>query len=320
MIKNAIITASGIVWVDSLGYHKLQKDHPAYSAVEKLVMDKKTTAKALQALIQKKVDDLAEYTEKKITKKNGRYLYKGKELHNTLVTRIKDTKQAGYRFDYLELFIENLFQNPSMTSRESLYDFLEHKDMPITDDGCFLAYKAVRKNYTDKYTGSFDNTPGAVIECDRGDVDDDRSRHCSYGFHVGSIDYVRSYASSYNDRIVVCKVNPKDVVAVPTDNKCQKCRVCRYEVVGELTQEQAGIDNDKVKELESKVVGKEWDKPLGKDYDEYGCGGNRDTPWEDWEDRYLLRQSDRGTAWETIAKMLRRDVQDVMDRCTWLTE
>ena len=33
---------------------------------------------------------------------------------------------------------------------------------------------------------------------------------------------------------MVCKVNPKDVVSVPTDCKFQKLRTCRYEVVSIL--------------------------------------------------------------------------------------
>jgi hypothetical protein len=37
--------------------------------------------------------------------------------------------------------------------------------------------------------------------------------------------------------VVVVKVNPKDVVSVPSDCKCQKCRVSAYEVVSVFEQE-----------------------------------------------------------------------------------
>ena len=36
------------------------------------------------------------------------------------------------------------------------------------------------------------------------------------------------------DQVVVCKVNPRDVVSVPTDSNFGKLRVCRYEVVSVL--------------------------------------------------------------------------------------
>jgi len=81
-----------------------------------------------------------------------------------------------------------------------------------------------------------------VVEVDRSKVDSNRNKHCSAGLHVGAIDYVTSYGgisldnhdSNDNDggnQIVICKVNPADVVSVPSDAKFQKLRACRYEVV-----------------------------------------------------------------------------------------
>ena len=39
------------------------------------------------------------------------------------------------------------------------------------------------------------------------------------------------------DKIVIVKINPKDVVSVPNDCNCEKLRTCRYEVVGEYQGE-----------------------------------------------------------------------------------
>lgn len=49
--------------------------------------------------------------------------------------------------------------------------------------------------------------------------------------HVGS----KSYASSFSNggKVVICKINPADVVCVPYDSSQQKMRVCKYVVVGE---------------------------------------------------------------------------------------
>ena len=33
--------------------------------------------------------------------------------------------------------------NPSETSREELYDFLSYRELPITSEGTFIAYKGV---------------------------------------------------------------------------------------------------------------------------------------------------------------------------------
>jgi len=68
----------------------------------------------------------------------------------------------------------------------------------------------------------------------RHNVDDDANVGCSYGFHVGSLEYVRDFASG-NDRIVIVEVSPADIVSVPHDCAHMKVRVCRYKVVAEYT-------------------------------------------------------------------------------------
>jgi hypothetical protein len=41
------------------------------------------------------------------------------------------------------------------------------------------------------------------------------------------------------ERIVILKINPRDVVSIPTDYNNSKGRACRYEIIGEL-----GVDPD----------------------------------------------------------------------------
>jgi hypothetical protein len=133
----------------------------------------------------------------------------------------------GLPVEPLVNFLKNLLANPSKRSIEELYKFLEHKNMPITDDGCFLGYKGVRDDYMDVHSGRFDNHPGKVHEMPRSKVDDDFRRGCSYGFHVGSLEY----ATGWGPRTVIVKVNPKDVVSVPEDCNWQKLRTAKYEVI-----------------------------------------------------------------------------------------
>ena len=139
----------------------------------------------------------------------------------------------GLPFEPLVQFLHNVMENPSMQSQRELYDFLEHENLPITEDGYFLAYKAVRSDFKDKYRGVFDNSVGQVCEMVRAKVDDNREVGCSQGLHAGALSYVASYGSvDSGDKIVIVKINPKDVVSVPKDCDCQKLRTCRYEVVG----------------------------------------------------------------------------------------
>ena len=170
--------------------------------------------------------------------KNGKVMYEGEEVHGSVSKRILEFMSKGLPFEPLVKFLNNLMENPSMQSQKELYDFLEHEHLPITEDGHFLAYKAVRSDFKDKYRGVFDNSVGKIVKMQRAKVDDDRARGCSDGLHAGALNYVAGYGSvDHGDRIVIVKINPRDVVSVPSDCNCEKLRTCQYEVVGEYQGE-----------------------------------------------------------------------------------
>jgi hypothetical protein len=137
------------------------------------------------------------------------------------------------------LFLDNLMKNPSRHSIEELYNFLVHRHLPITETGCFLAYKAVRMDYKDWYSNSVDNSIGQEPFMERNEVDDDWRVECSSGYHVGAIEYVDSYSKGFSDpsRIMIVEVNPMDVVSAPSNENFTKCRVCKYRVIGEMQGE-----------------------------------------------------------------------------------
>jgi hypothetical protein len=181
---------------------------------------------------------LATFSDGLVEIKNGQVTYEGEVVHGSISKRILEFMSKGLPFQPLINFLNNLMENPSMQSQKELYDFLEHEHLPITEDGHFLAYKAVRSDYMDKYRGLFDNHVGQVCQMQRAKVDDNRARGCSDGLHAGALNYVASYGSvDAGDRIVIVKINPKDVVSVPSDCNCEKLRTCRYEVVGEYEGE-----------------------------------------------------------------------------------
>lgn len=151
----------------------------------------------------------------------------GEELPEVLSTRLQELHSENLPVDRLVKFWKNLKQNPSMNSREQLYKFLEQKGHPLTDDGCFIAYRGIRADFKDVHTGTFDNSPGQVLEMPRSQVDDNPNKTCSRGFHVAAFEY----ANSFGPLTVKVKVNPMDVVAVPSDYNGQKMRVCKFEVI-----------------------------------------------------------------------------------------
>lgn len=171
-----------------------------------------------------------------ITLEDGTLLYKGEPLRHAIKNRIVKMLNGGFDVTPLVNFLDNLMENPSNRAVNETYGFLEACNLPITPDGCFLAYKMIRDDYTDIYTGTMDNSVGQTVTVPRNEVDEDSERTCSYGLHVCSQAYLGHYGRRGNDdRIVVTKVNPADVVAVPSDYDNSKMRVCGYDVVDELT-------------------------------------------------------------------------------------
>lgn len=156
----------------------------------------------------------------------------GEPVHSSLTERMFDMRKEGFDLKPMAKFLENLALNPSYRAVRELYTFLEVGKMPITPDGCFLAFKAVREDYKDIHSGTFDNSIGQVVSMPRNQVDEDSGRTCSAGLHVCSFDYLPSFAHA-NGHVVLCKVNPRDVVAIPQDYNNTKMRVCQYEVVSE---------------------------------------------------------------------------------------
>jgi hypothetical protein len=164
--------------------------------------------------------------------------YNGEAIHNSLTNKLLDLLEDGFDVKPWARFMDNLMKNPSYNSRECLYNFLDHFSAPITEDGCFIAFKRVRHNYKDVHTGTMDNSPGNVVSMPRQNVDDNPNNTCSSGLHACADEYLKGFATGSTYRTVAVKINPADVVAVPTDYSFSKMRVCEYYVLGDVDDKQ----------------------------------------------------------------------------------
>lgn len=230
--NNYILTEESLTVIIDGQVFTVSEDHPNYDKLIDCVRDADWAQAYRLVDISHGVEDWTEGSIKILNRRD--VLYQGERLSEFLSNLLLEFVWAGKPWKPLARFINNLMENPSKRSIEQLYTFLEHKQLPITDDGHFLAYKAVRSNWTDKHTGKFLNTVGSVLEMPRNQVNDDPRAGCSAGFHVGSLEYVAGFGRG-DDLSIICKVNPRDVVSVPFDCNCQKVRCCRYEVVGLYT-------------------------------------------------------------------------------------
>jgi hypothetical protein len=177
---------------------------------------------------------------------DGAIVYKGEVLNNTLTKKIIDFMMKDLPVTPLFKFLGNLMENPSKRAVDELCGFLDFGNNPLTEDGHFLAFKNVKENYFDIHSGTFDNSVGKVCEMPRNRVDEDKDRTCSEGLHFCSLEYLPHFRDSGGGKTMILKINPRDVVAIPSDYNNTKGRTCRYEVIAEHTdnwRERIGRDN-----------------------------------------------------------------------------
>lgn len=216
--------------------------HPLYADVLK-ALEKKDIARAADLLDVKGTLQAATAGVDRIKYQNGEMIYKGLDgqehalegaLIDRILTAIRSKKMTPQQVKPLVLLLDNIYKNELKFIRDELYLFLAAGDMPITKDGCFLAYKKVKTDFKDIYTGTMDNSPGKVVAMDPKLVDRDRHNTCSRGLHFAARSYLSSYGSgSGGSKIVVVKVNPRNVFAIPSDYGNAKGRASEYFVVGE---------------------------------------------------------------------------------------
>lgn len=231
--------------------------------------------KVVAAIKEGNLDDIHEiidpakkiinFGESFITVKDGVVCIDGLTIPGELGSRILAFADAALPYMPLVYFFRNLNNNTSFRAVQGLFRFLEANHHPLTEDGCFIAYKKVVRVYSsddqsdeerktesedpakwqlvDSYTKTFNNSIGSKPKVPRNQVDENPNKTCSKGLHVAAFEYANTYIGNV---LIEVKVNPANVVAVPFDYNDQKMRVCEYEVLG-ITEgaraEQLAIDN-----------------------------------------------------------------------------
>lgn len=226
-------------------------NHPNFEDLLEAV-DAGATLDEIQALgdvataVATKLESLSERVSVDIP--NGIVYFDGDQVHDALAAHILRALEGDGDFKPLVSFWEKLAQNPNEHSREQLYEWLARNDFSIAPDGDFYAYKGCAVDDTGTavsvnrgkavvdgkpVNGAVPNPIGAVVEFPRSEVDFNPSVGCSRGLHVGSYAYAQGWARGV---LLLAKVNPRDVVSVPTDCDYAKVRTARYEVVDTYTQ------------------------------------------------------------------------------------
>lgn len=187
----------------------------------------------------------------KLTVCGDSVLLNGTRLNPALEDRLMAIYKEGGILGPIVNFLARVKKNPSATSQRELYLFLEGNSLPLTPDGYFMAYKSVRRWNDPTVTEDDSGRPfadgdwqsigtnhenglptrlrvGDRLEMNRGDVDDNRENTCSFGYHFASLHYAKTW--SRWDAILLMKIDPADVVSIPSDYNNQKGRTCAYTV------------------------------------------------------------------------------------------
>jgi roadblock/LC7 domain-containing protein len=258
-----LIQGSNIVVVIGNKSHTISKTHITYNKVLEAI--KTGDWDSLPDIIEpKKV--VLNYGAGNVSIQGETLFWKGKELNTGLSVRMIQMLQEGFPIEPMVNFMENLYKNPSHRAVTELYGFLEKNNLPITPDGHFLAYKKVRDNYLDVHSGTMDNSVGNVVEMERHEVNDNKDITCSTGLHFCGMSYLSCFGG---ERTVIVKINPADVVSIPSDYNEAKGRACRYEVIGEVDADKA--DQAFTRPVQSNsnnynVPAKEGDTPFKQGY------------------------------------------------------
>ena len=228
--------------------------------------------------------------------------------------RIVDLGVADTLLDYLHrgadvtslvYYIERVVQNPSDTIASDLYRFLKSGNLPLTPDGCFLAFKGVDSRFRSKHRGNEDVTVtfdyagrdlveqyqdravkelgldpsvdglvnysntqvfrghiphpiGATLEMSASDVDRDPRQNCSRGLHCCSAEYL-NWWYNIEDKVLIVKVYPEAVAAIPSHDNDQKLRTARYTVLDEMNFEDRNIFFSKPVDTRYEPEDEDWD-------------------------------------------------------------
>lgn len=252
-----LLQGNNIVVVIDNNSHTVTKSHMAYEKIKEAI--RVGDWETVRAIVDP-VRTVLNYGAGHVSVQGEKVFWKGQLMNNGLTRRMLQMYEEGFPIEPLVRFMENLMQNPSFRAVNELYGFLEKNNLPITPDGHFLAYKKVRDDYLDVHSGTTPNRLAAawtaeelakmpiaggaknevqisvvdgvtVVEMPRNQVNDDQNNTCSEGLHFCSEYYLRHFGGS---RTMILKINPADVVSIPTDYDNSKGRTCRYAVVGEL--------------------------------------------------------------------------------------
>ena len=270
MLSSYIITDNGIVLIHNGQHHTASNDHSKFAEIRDALVNEQYDLAVTILNIREAVKQFLT-TDEKFTLENDLIVLDNRPFSEAVTDKVLRMIESCNRALPLFEFLRNVRSNPSKSAQDDLLFFCVANGFMISDDGAILAYKSVQGDYTDIHSGSVLNKPYSlmteieqevyrggitndngvtvrvvngvtVVSMVRNDVDDRRDVTCSTGLHFAAFRYASTWAGPIDGerrKLVLMKVNPRDVVSIPIDYNNQKGRCCYYEVVDEITTGEA---------------------------------------------------------------------------------
>lgn len=239
--------------------------------------------------IESQVVDRFEGLSDRVSVANGRVYFDGDEMNDVFSRDITRALAEDADFMAVVNFLEKVSANPSVDSKEQLYNWLKAQNVTINTNGNVVSYKSVANTDEEgvyqshssgtafvngeRQQGHIRQSVGDVVTMPRSEVDDSRDNPCSTGLHAGAWDYAGSFGGS-DSTILEVEIDPVDFVSTPNDSSFHKARICRYKVLGTLEHPHSSYV---VPAYEDEV----YDDYYGQDVDDYD---------EDYDDPEFRRQ------------------------------
>lgn len=169
----------------------------------------------------------------KITYDSGVIRYNGSAVDNKLANRIIKMIEDGYDCAPLMKFMELCYQNDNPSVIDRLYDFMESSGIMLDKDGYVVGFKKVRDDGYDYYSRTVLYEVGKTVVISKSACNTDSRNTCSGGLHIGSKNYAENLWYKGRGKVLLLRVNPKNVMCIPEEAGFEKLRACEVEVVAE---------------------------------------------------------------------------------------
>jgi hypothetical protein len=239
---NYIVTDNSITIFAGAKPFVARKEHPSYQKIKNLVKAQKFEEATKLFDIG---NSISNQSNGKITIKNNNIYWNEKPLHNYVTSRILALLKEGFDTKPVINFLEDLYNNNPLVKQdnnhylvEDLYKFLSVNDLPLCEDGSFLAWKRVRNDGFDIHSGTIQYKVGEIVEESFDRVDKNRDNHCSYGLHFCAKSYLEKsgFGGDKPNKMLLVKVKPSWVCSIPSDYGNSKGRAYKMFVYAEYNE------------------------------------------------------------------------------------